>query len=74
MALDKKGIKERAQDHIKKSGLKTRNMESGVLKPFLIRIGEFDLKRLKTHFQGKGLSVSAGLRMAIKIYMDREGI
>ena len=74
MALRKDGIEEKAQDHIKKSGLKMRDMESGDLKPFLIRIGEYDLKRLKTHFQGKGLSMSAGLRMVIRQYMNEQGI
>ena len=39
-----------------------------------IRISDNDWQRLQAHFQGKGLNMSAGLRMAIREYMSREGI
>ncbi|HDY87343.1 MAG TPA: hypothetical protein ENH82_04405 [bacterium] len=41
----------KAQEQVEKSGLKKRETESGDLKPLLIRIGENDIKRLKTHFK-----------------------
>ncbi len=73
MALGK-DMETKAQDQVKKSGLKIRETESGDLKPLLIRIGENDIERLKTHFKNKGLKMSSGLRMAIREYMAREGI
>lgn len=74
MALGKENMETKAREQVKKSGLKKRETESGDLKPLLIRLGENDIERLKTHFRSKGLSMSAGLRMVIKSYMNREGI
>lgn len=74
MALGNEDMETKAQEQVKKSGLKIRNTESGDLKPFLIRIGENDIERLKDHFKDKGLNMSSGLRMAIREYMAREGV
>jgi hypothetical protein len=49
--------------------LKTREM-----KKYNICLTENDYKLLQQHFESLGLSTSGGIRMALKIYMKKEGI
>ena len=39
-----------------------------------IRITDDDWQRLQIHFRSQSLTISAGIRMIIKEYMEREGI
>lgn len=44
------------------------------LKQHNFRMKDTEWNRLKIHFQGKGLSIAAGLRMIILEYMKKEGV
>ena len=48
--------------------------KTGEMKKYHIRLPENDYKLLQQHFEGLGLSTSGGIRMALKIYMKKEGI
>ena len=72
MALKKDDMADRARGQTQGSGLHMKN--TGPLKPLIIRLNEFDKKRLETHFHSKGLKLSAGIRMLIKEYMERQGV
>jgi hypothetical protein len=47
---------------------------SGVMKERNIRLPDRDWQLLKVHFDGMGLSLAAGVRMALSKYMTGEGL
>ncbi len=72
MALKKDDMADRARGQTQGTGLHMKN--TGPLKPLIIRLSGFDKERLEIHFHNKGLKLSAGIRMIIKEYMERQGI
>ena len=50
----------------------TKRSTVAVLKRYDVRFHPDDWDALKRHFSAKGLSISAGLRMIVKEYMNRE--
>ena len=44
------------------------------MKLYQIRFPEKDINLLKEHFDSEGLSLSAGIRMAVSKYMRSEGL
>lgn len=46
-------------------------MEKEKLRLVNIRLGLSDLIKLRTHFVGKGLNLSAGIRMVLRDYVNK---
>lgn len=44
------------------------------LSQYVMRLEEEDYNHLKRHFQSKGLSLSSGVRMVIKDYLNKEAV
>jgi len=72
VALKKDDMAARARGQTQGTGLHMKN--TGPLNPLIIRLSEYDKKKLEIYFQNKGLKLSPGLRMIIKEYMEQKGI
>ena len=72
MALKKDNMAARARGQTQDAGLQMKN--TGTLKPLIIRLSEYDKKKLEIYLQNKGLRLGTGIRMIIKEYMERQGI
>lgn len=44
------------------------------LKMFSLRLHRKDMEHLRTYFKTMGLNLSAGIRMALREFMERQGI
>ena len=44
------------------------------MKVYNIRFSETEMNLLRKHFRSNGLSLSAGIRMVVSIYMKQEGL
>ena len=52
----------------------TEKSTYATLKRYDIRFNPDDWEALKQHFSGQGLTVSAGIRMVVKKYMQQESV
>jgi hypothetical protein len=52
----------------------TDTPQRGAMEKYNIRMLPTDWEALKRHFEAKGLTISAGLRMVLKEYMSKEQI
>jgi len=46
----------------------------GRMRTYQVKFPETVLERFRAHLEGKGLSLSAGIRLAVSEYMEREGL
>ena len=57
--------------------MKGRNLKQVInenMKVYNIRFSETEMNLLRKHFKSNGLSLSAGIRMVVSIYMKEEGL
>ncbi len=73
MALKSKDIADKTKNVLAGAGLAGRR-ERGRLKLGSFRLSPHDWAVMAEHFDRKGLTTSAGLRMVIREYMAREGL
>ena len=52
----------------------TRDVQKTPLERYQFRLHPEDWRRLQDHFEARGISVSAGIRMIIREYLDRERV
>ncbi len=72
MAIKKERLVEQADKEMKSRSLSQVIYEK--MKVYNIRFSETEMKLLRRHFKSNGLSLSAGIRMAVSRYMKEEGL
>lgn len=51
-----------------------KKQERGSLNPYHIRLYERDYEKLKAYFEDEGITISAGIRQALRRFMKETGI
>lgn len=72
MTIKKEKLVERVDKEMKSRGL--NQLLDEPMKVYNIRFSEIEMRMLKKHFRSNGLSLSAGIRMAVSKYMKEEGL
>ena len=62
------------QAHREMKGRNLKQIINENMKVYNIRFFETEMKLLRKHFRSNGLSLSAGIRMVVSIYMKQEGL
>ena len=72
MTIKKEKLVEQIDKEMKIRGL--NQLLDEPMKVYNIRFSETEMRLLRKHFKSNGLSLSAGIRMAVSRYMREEGL
>jgi len=74
MALKKDALRRDRGGRLARPVEGRRAESKGRMRTYQVKFPEAVMERFRAHCEGKGLSLSAGTRLAVAEYMEREGL